>query len=73
MKFDWNILYIIEKIFLRDIKYCHGILKIDVNFKKYEHSKFLDNKSLNFGTLTWGSWGNVTFGCSPRGKAHNIL
>jgi hypothetical protein len=73
MRYDWGVLYIIGKIFLRVIRYFPHIFKINLILERYEHPKFWNNKSPNFGTPTWESWGKVTFGCSPYGEAQNIL
>ncbi len=45
--------------------------KKNLIWEKYEHSKFWDNKSPNFGTPTWEFWGKVTFGCNPM-ERHKI-
>jgi hypothetical protein len=74
MSSDWNMLYTVGKIFLRAIRFYLFILKKkNLIWKIYEPPKFWDNKSPNFGTLTWESRGKVTFGCNPCRKAHNIL
>jgi hypothetical protein len=56
MRFYWDVLYTVGQIFLKDIRYCLQVLKIYLMWEKYEHPKFWDNKSRNFGT--------------PRGKWH---
>jgi hypothetical protein len=53
MSFDWGVLYTIEKIFLKAIRYCPRILKIGLLSERYECPKFWDNKSPNFGTSIW--------------------
>jgi hypothetical protein len=73
MSSNCGVLYTVEKIFLRAIVYSPCIIKTDLIWEGYEHPKFLDNKSPNFGTPTWESWGKVTFGCSPHREAYNIL
>jgi hypothetical protein len=52
---DWSVLYTVENIFSRAIKYCPYTFKKDLIGEKYECPKFWDNKSLNFGTPTWES------------------
>jgi hypothetical protein len=73
MRSDWNVLYIIEKIFWKDIKYFPGILKTNLIQEKDEHPKFWDNMNPFVGTPTWKSEGKVTFGCSPCREAQSIL
>jgi hypothetical protein len=73
MRSDWGVLYIIENIFLRLIKWCPLIVKTDLILEIYEHLKFWDNKNPNFGTPTWESRRKVTFGCSPYREAQNTL
>jgi hypothetical protein len=51
MNSDSGVLYIIGKIFLRAIRYCHRVLKIDLIWERYENPELWDNKSPNFGTL----------------------
>jgi hypothetical protein len=55
IRFNQGTLYIIGKIFLRVIRHCPCIFKINVIWKRYECPKFWDNK-----TPTWESWGKVT-------------
>ncbi len=43
------------------------------DWERYEHPKFWNNKSHNFRTPIWESWGKVTFRCSSYGKTQNIL
>jgi hypothetical protein len=50
MRSDWSVLYIIENIFSRAIKYFPCIFKKDLIWEKYECPKFWDNRSPNFGT-----------------------
>ncbi len=69
MRSNWSVLYTVEKIFSRAIRYCCCTLKIDLIWERYECPKFWDNKNPSFGTLTLESQGKVTFGCSPRGEA----
>jgi len=51
--------------------FLHCILILPLHFQrylileKYEHPKFWENKSPNFGTPTWESRGKVIFRCSP--------
>jgi len=73
MSFDWGVIYTFKKIFLRAIRYYPFILKIDLIWKIYEHPRFWDIKSLNFGTPTWNSWGKVTLGCNSCIEAHSML
>jgi hypothetical protein len=69
MNSDQGVLYIVEKTFLKTMKYSPCIFKIDLIWKKYECPKFWNNKNLNFGTLSWESQGKMIFGCSPCGEA----
>jgi len=66
---NWSVLYIVEKIFSRVIRYCLRTLKKDLILERYERPKFWDNKSPNFGAPTWEFWGKVTFRCSSHGEA----
>jgi hypothetical protein len=52
MSSDWGVLYNVGKIFLRIIKYCICIFKIDLIWERYEHPKFWESKSPNFRTPT---------------------
>jgi hypothetical protein len=52
MKSNWSVLYIIEKIFLRGIRYCPCIIKTDLIWKIYERPKFWNNKSSSLWILT---------------------
>jgi hypothetical protein len=47
--------------------FCPCIFKEYFILEKYEHPKFWENKSPNFGTPTWESRGKVIFRCSPQG------
>jgi hypothetical protein len=73
MRSNRGVLYIVEKIFLRAIRYCPCIFKTYLICERYEHPKLWDNKSPNFGTPIWESRRKVTFGCSPHGEAQSIL
>ncbi len=42
-------LYTIEKIVSRSIKYCPQTFKINLIWERYEHPKLWDNKSPSFG------------------------
>jgi hypothetical protein len=48
MRSNWNTLYTVEKIFWRDIRYYACTFKKDLIWERYEHSKFWDNKNLDF-------------------------
>jgi hypothetical protein len=50
-----------------------ALSKINLIGERYKLSKFWDNKSPSFESLTWEFQGKVTFGCNLYGKAHNIL
>ncbi len=50
MESDWGVLYPVENIILKAIRYCPCIFKIDLILEGYECPKFLDNKSFNFGS-----------------------
>jgi hypothetical protein len=73
MSSDWSVLYIVGKIFLKVIRYYLWIFKIDFIWERYECPKFWDNNNPNFGTPTWESRGEVTFGCNPHREAQSIL
>jgi hypothetical protein len=51
MRSNWNMLYTIEKIFSKAIRYFLRILEIDFIWKRYERPKLLqDNKNPSFRT-----------------------
>jgi hypothetical protein len=52
IKSNWGLLYIVENIFLKAIRYCLRIFKNKLILERYERPKFWDNKSSNFGSLT---------------------
>jgi hypothetical protein len=72
MKSNWSVIYVVEKIFLKAIRYFLHIFKNNLICERYECPKFWNNKSPNFGTPICESQGKVTFGCSPHRKAQNI-
>jgi hypothetical protein len=72
MRCDWNMLYIVGKIFLKATRYLSLIFKKNLIWERYEYPMFW-KKSSSFGTPTWKSQGKVTFGCNPHRKALNIL
>jgi hypothetical protein len=45
MSSDWGVLYTVEKIFLRAIKYFPQVFKIILILERYGHPKFWDNKN----------------------------
>jgi hypothetical protein len=63
---NWGMQYIIEKIFLRLIKYFLHMFQTHLIWRRYEHDNFWDNKSPSLGTLIWESWEKMLFGCSPH-------
>jgi len=67
------VLYIVENIFSRGIRYYPPTLKIDLIWERYKRSKFWDSKNFNFGTPIWESQGKVTFGFSSHKEAQSIL
>jgi hypothetical protein len=56
MRFDWSVLYTIENMFSKAIRYCPCPIKTNFIWKRYEHLNSWDNESPNLG--------------SPRGKWH---
>jgi len=73
MRSHWNLVYTIGKIFSNATKYCSWIFEINLIWERYKHPKVWDIKSPGFGTLTWESWENLTFGCGLNRKAQSIL
>jgi hypothetical protein len=53
MKSNSSMLYTVGNIFSKNIRYCLHTFEKDLIWNKYEHPKFWDSKSPNFGTPTW--------------------
>jgi hypothetical protein len=51
MRSDWSMLYTVEKIFSRDIRYCLRTIKKNLIWKRYKPPKFWNNKNPNFGSF----------------------
>jgi hypothetical protein len=53
LSFDWGVLYIVEKIILRVVRYYIRISKKKLIWKRYERPKSWDSKNFSFETPTF--------------------